>query len=314
MNNCPICNTQTTVESIAEGSAYNIYCTRCGKFEVTDSAITMFQNSEINTKPLSLSYWIRQHQTKESKVIIDLNLMRKLLINFEPPKPREQSDNLLLWIGSNVKKPDAVVIRPFNDLISIVGAVDEANVIYLSQYLNEQKYIVYKYSSTQMHAQMTFNGWDRYYELQRSNKESQLAFMAMKYGNETLDKIFNTVIKEAVDNTGFEIRILSEVKRSGLIDDKLRIEIRRSKFLIADLTDGNNGAYWEAGYAEGLGMPVIYICEKSVFDDKAKSTHFDTNHHLTVPWEDTEEGLKIFADELKATIRATLPVDAKMED
>jgi hypothetical protein len=312
MNNCPICNTPTTVESITEGSAYNIYCTRCGKFEVTDSAITMFQNSEINTKPLSLSYWIRQRQTKESKVIIDLNLMRKLLVNFEPPKPREQADNLLLWIGSNVKKPDAVIIRSFNDLISIVGAVDEANVIYLAQYLNDQKYIIYKYSSTQLHAQMTFNGWDRYYELQKSNKESRLAFMAMKFDNETLENIFNTIIKESVFKTGFDIRILSEVKRSGLIDDKLRVEIRRSKFIIADLTDDNNGAYWEAVYAEGLGMPVIYICEEDKF--REKKTHFDTNHHLTVLWKNDEKKLKIFGEELKATIRETFPSEAKMED
>ena len=38
--------------------------------------------------------------------------------------------------------------------------------------------------------------------------------------------------------------------------------IRDAKFVIADLTHDNNGAYWEAGYAEGLGKPVIYICEK----------------------------------------------------
>ena len=105
---------------------------------------------------------------------------------------------------------------------------------------------------------------------------------------------------------------MDDVNRAGLIDDKLRVEIRRSKFIISDLTDDNNGAYWEAGYAEGLSMPVIYICEEEKF--KTSKSHFDTNHHLTVLWKDDEAGLKKFTDELKATIRATFPAEAKMED
>lgn len=57
-----------------------------------------------------------------------------------------------------------------------------------------------------------------------------------------------------------------------------------TKFLLAELTHNNAGAYWEAGFAEGLGKPVIYLCRKDLFDDKSKGTHFDTNHHLTVVW------------------------------
>jgi nucleoside 2-deoxyribosyltransferase len=97
-----------------------------------------------------------------------------------------------------------------------------------------------------------------------------------------------------------------------LIDDKLRVEIRRSKFILADLTDENRGSYWEAGFAEGLGIHVIYLCEEEKF--KREKPHFDINHHLTVIWKNDEAGLKKFADELKATIRATFPAEAKMED
>jgi len=35
----------------------------------------------------------------------------------------------------------------------------------------------------------------------------------------------------------------------------------------------NPGAYWEAGYAEGLGKPVIYTCEEAKF---VEASHFDT--------------------------------------
>jgi len=78
---------------------------------------------------------------------------------------------------------------------------------------------------------------------------------------------------------------------------------------LADLTHHNKGAYWEAGFAEGLGKPVIYLCRKDVFEDKTQGTHFDTNHHLTVVWDPAD--LTDAAEKLKATIRATLPREAK---
>ncbi len=80
--------------------------------------------------------------------------------------------------------------------------------------------------------------------------------------------------------------------------------------LLADLTHDNEGAYWEAGFAEGLGKPVIYTCEREKF--KEMKTHFDTNHHLTVIWDKGDPSKA--AEELKATIRATLPDEAKLED
>ena len=57
---------------------------------------------------------------------------------------------------------------------------------------------------------------------------------------------------------------------------------------------------------------MIYLCEKSVFDDEKKRPHFDTNHCQTVVWE--EENPKECARQLKATIRVTLPGEAKQTD
>ena len=88
-------------------------------------------------------------------------------------------------------------------------------------------------------------------------------------------------------------------------------EIRNSRMMIADLTDQNRGAYWEAGFAEGLGKPVIYTCEETVFDHK-DHIHFDTSHFFCVKW--TKNNPQKAADDLKFAIRNTLPTEAKMED
>ena len=82
----------------------------------------------------------------------------------------------------------------------------------------------------------------------------------------------------------------------------MRIRIRDSVFVIADLTHDNSGAYWEASYAEGLGKPVVYICERTKFDEQR--THFDTNHCTTVLW--SEDDPDNFGNELVATLRRSL--------
>ena len=106
------------------------------------------------------------------------------------------------------------------------------------------------------------------------------------------------------------IEVLTEKQPAGLIDDQLRVALRTSRFVVADLTHGNNGAYWEAGFAEGLGRPVIYTCRKKEWDEK--KPHFDTNHLVTITWDISD--LASAAERLTATVRATLPADAKMTD
>jgi nucleoside 2-deoxyribosyltransferase len=127
-----------------------------------------------------------------------------------------------------------------------------------------------------------------------------------------LDGLYTNQLVSAVAAVGFDLKRVDENQPAGLIDDHLRVKIRQSRFLIADLTHQNRGAYWEAGYAEGLGKPVIYMCRKDVFEDKALGTHFDTNHHLTVVWDPSN--IPDFIKRLKDTIRATLPAEAVLED
>ena len=95
---------------------------------------------------------------------------------------------------------------------------------------------------------------------------------------------------------------MRDIARAGIIDNIMRAEICDAAFVVIDLTHDNSGAYWEAGYAEGLGKPVIYICEKSKFDEA--KTHFDTNYCTTVLWTASDgEG---FQDQFVATLRRSL--------
>ena len=107
--------------------------------------------------------------------------------------------------------------------------------------------------------------------------------MAMQFNDRELDSLVDNIVKPAVKkNLGYDLVNMKDVQEAGVIDNIMSMKIRNAMFVIADLTHDNNGAYWEAGYAEGLGKPVVYICEKDKFEEM--KTHFDTNHRTTITW------------------------------
>lgn len=158
-------------------------------------------------------------------------------------------------------------------------------------------------------------GWARFGRLQREGLGSRHAFMAMKFGDDQMGHAF-AAMKQAAEQAGFDLRTTADDHQTaGSIDDRMRVEIRTSRFVVCDLTHGNRGAYWEAGFAEGLGRPVFYTCRRDVLRDRAHPDHphFDTAHQLIIDW---AEGETLATDmrRLKNAIRATLPAEARLED
>lgn len=313
---CPICDLDLT-ESGSSGDSYQYRCSRCGTFQLTGTARAMLkcQFSDPDDSDRSvLSHVVRTMQARREWPLLDSNLYKQMLDLTRLPKPAEQARNLLLWLGSAAEASDAIVTVSCEALQAIVGGRRPDSVYYVANHLQNQGFLWFDRTDNAkatppLRFQMKFDGWDRYEALKNEPTDSRTAFMAMKFGDPELNEVIEKIFRPAVAQTGFELRVLTDVPKAGLIDDRLRVEIRRSRFLIADITHKNLGAYWEAGFAEGLGKPVIYTCKKEEFDIGA--SHFDTNHHLTVMWH--EDSAQV-AEDLKATIRATLPGEARLED
>jgi hypothetical protein len=89
--------------------------------------------------------------------------------------------------------------------------------------------------------------------------------MALKFRQPELDKAVEECFRPGVERAGFELRILSDQQGAGLIDNQIRASLLSARFVISDLTHGSYGAYWEAGFGEGRGIPVIYTCEKTAW-------------------------------------------------
>lgn len=255
-----------------------------------------------------VSHVIRRAQTQQKVPLLSKDFWDSTVKNVPPPSPAVQAENLILWLGSFQPIPGEHTDVEMAHR-AIVGALSDHNFFWLVDTLIKMGLLDGDLHSGGASVTLSFSGWEAYERLQReSPRQTRRAFMAMLYGEPFLDTVFVTCFKPAVARTGFDLVRLDEKPHAGLIDDRLRLEIRRSRFLIADLTRGSHGAYWEAGYAEGLGKPVIYTCKKDDFKD----AHFDTNHLHTVIWEESD--LTSAGDRLALTIRTTLPDEATLED
>jgi hypothetical protein len=313
--NCPICKRPAGIMLTDYERRARVTCPGCGTFDAILDAIARI-NAELLPR---LSYKIRKMQSSATPPMIDFDLAERLAAD-PLPSIGEQADNFLLWAGNVLRETNPAAYFPLYPpdgerlLTATIGAFDSPSawVIVqevlvrdgLSQFRND--------SGNKPEVRVTKKGWDRYEELRHSVVESRIAFMAMPFNNETLDRVFEECFKPAVAATGFELRRIIDQQKAGVIDDQMRVAIRRARFSIAELTLGNKGAYWEAGFAEGLNRPVIYTCERSYFDNEKTKPHFDINHCSTVIWKEDE--LDKATDELKARIRATLPDEAKITD
>jgi hypothetical protein len=255
-----------------------------------------------------LAHYLRRMQRAEQCPTLNSNVAKKILESAELPSPFEQSDNLLRLVAELVDGPGETITISYPLHQFIVGAKTEEGVKFLINALIEKGLLIgtAEYLSAQG-VTPTLNGWQRYDELRRGIPAGRKAFMATHFGDPELNDVIERCFRPAVLQAGFTLFRLDDEPKAGSIDDRLRVEIQTSRFMIAGLTHANNGAYWEAGYAEGLQKPVMYTCRSDVFD----KIHFDTSHLLTVKW--SRDDLEGAGERLKATIRATLP-DAKRTD
>jgi nucleoside 2-deoxyribosyltransferase len=115
------------------------------------------------------------------------------------------------------------------------------------------------------------------------NFNSEKCFVAMWFSNET-KKAWDNAIKISIERAGYIPVRIDELEHIENIVDKIISEIRTSKFIIVDLTGDRGGVYFEAGFAYGLNLPVIYTCK----EDSLENVHFDLKQQNMILWNDAE--------------------------
>ena len=163
-------------------------------------------------------------------------------------------------------------------------SITPREVEYLLEYLVEQRWAQRAY---EQYYTVTMNGHRVIAEV-RANPDSTQVFVAMWFG-EALNTVYNRGFAPAILRAGYKPMRIDQKPDVNKIDDEIIAEIRRSRFLVADFTQGEDGArggvYFEAGFAFGLGIPVVYTCREDAID----KIHFDTRQYHHTAWKDSAD-------------------------
>lgn len=148
---------------------------------------------------------------------------------------------------------------------------------------------------------IAIKGWKRISELTGSYSIQDYGFIAMSFDPsvEYIQKAF----KEAINQAGYEPRIIKDKEHNNYIMPEIFHEIEQSKFIVVDITKPNYGAYYEAGYAQALGKEVIVCCKEDVFKDEDTRPHFDIVQKSMILWTDVNDLIFRLKRRIEATVK-----------
>lgn len=238
--------------------------------------------------------------------------------NWYPKTFAEKIDRILLYFGDHIKHVGESLTLKKEELYSVLFVdrfdydqfgkpVERGNGALKSQadfmlnYLKDQSYIKsltsanwWNTSGDEINLQVLPTCYARIDLLQKNNTHGKDAFVAMKFGDDTIK--LREAIHEGIKNAGYKPILIDEVEHNEFIIPELLKHIKDSKFVVVDLTHQNNGAYFEEGYALGLGKPVIQLCKSTT------KLHFDVAQKNTIMWETEEDIPERLEKRIKATI------------
>lgn len=318
---CPICNdgfkTACEAESMPSDKE-RFFCDYCGIFDVTNSLLHTAAFNALDGATASIISYLIASRGEESDEIPVLNASwfedRVPTISF--PTVLEQANNLIRYIGKRVLSNRSHIRKLQIGAFPACGFPNPNQGEKILVELKQKKLITVLINkggiqsgsevitwNTISEVDLTLDGWRQYEELDKKRDHSSFVFLALSFNNKDLDKIKPRISEAIFEKLGLKLFDMREMARSGVIDNVMREQISASRAVLSDLSDDNFGAYWEAGYAEGLGKPVIYLCEKSKWE--AKKTHFDTAHMTTELW-GSDIPVEKFLENLVATLHRSI--------
>lgn len=288
-NICKICESVGTEHALlpTKVDIYGVVCPKCGYYQISDSFIE--SETTISREDFLLfSGYLRLNSSRENSITITSEFYDKIpeiVSPFKKMPVSEKVNNLLKYIYSSTTKVLGEVHISVNEIHRFyLRAPGDLNTIL--EYLKERKLIRWSEKEGTYRCLLTIEGWERYEQIKNeiTNINSKQVFVAMSF-DESSKNIYGEAIKPAAEECGFDAVRVDSREHNEKICDRIIGEINKSRFVIADFTQNKHGVYFEAGYALGLKIPVIWTCSGNEVDD----LHFDTRQYNHISWKDFKD-------------------------
>ena len=160
----------------------------------------------------------------------------------QPLAVHERTDRLLKYIAQQSGTVAARVWVSDDTLAAYAWSESTtwAEVDYYMSYLKAMGWVQGMNTQSAHQAQISVAGYGRIAE-QATNVDFSQAFVAMWF-DPSLTNSFEDGIRPAIEEAGFSALRIDQKEHVNRIDDEIIAEIRRSRFLVADFTQGPDGA------------------------------------------------------------------------
>lgn len=172
---------------------------------------------------------------------------------------------------------------------------------WLFQVLGQNGWVSPQIHTSGFDAVVDIGGYERLEAISNRILPLTQGFVAMWFDSSVRD-IYDDGIAPAIRDAGYIPMRIDRKEHNNKIDDEIIAEIRRSRFLIADFTYGDGGprggVYYEAGFAHGLSIPVIFTVRADLID----RIHFDTRQYGHILWSQPDDLRAQLKNRISATI------------
>ena len=280
-----------------------IDCLTCGKYYITDSAERCTDDEKVKEELYLVSAITRQRS--ENKDAEPFLVTKEILTNeaefqaeFLSKAPKSVLGKALLlsqYIARKSSHPgDEVTINLQQDY-PICFCKNAKELIFYINHTEDSGDIKRVRPGNVL--SLTPKGWQKVESMARPNLQSRQAFVAMWF-DESLNEIFTKGIAPLEEDTGFKMYRVDQEPFNEKICDRIIADIRKCRFFVADITGLRRAVFFEAGYAMGLGLPVIFTCRKGT---RIKGG-FDTRQYNHIVWKNAEDLKSKLKDRILATI------------
>ena len=307
---CPFCNSPSKL-FLSGADVEDHECTRCGRFLISGTISAHLGGISLTQIQIAnISGWIRMNDNPEI-LSDDLDYIK----NLRTPTLGEKAEKFLRYcqkISPIVGEPVKFDIARLNHTYSRMKFFNEVNeeekkilydssketFILLAQTWTmnpkELSYIIKEYlvnekgflkSSVDNSLLIQPKGWEYMEKFTQLNVDQNIGFVAMWF-NKKLNTLYDEIIAPAILEAGFNPLRIDRKEHNNKIDDEILVSIQKSRFVVADFTGQRGGVYFEAGYAMGLNIPVIWLCNK----EEMENVHFDNRQYNFILWHEDEIG------------------------
>jgi nucleoside 2-deoxyribosyltransferase len=296
MGKCPICDSGMYPmhrDPTFMGGSFKVECRQCGHYLMSDSAHSELRRLDLNRG--LLCGWIRRQVDAGKRVILDEAQVREVA-TLPTPTFTERVEGYLLAASKKANKLDDPFPYVEPEMRAAAYCTSGGELQTIVNYLRQQRYLAPVEPGAGV-ARLLPEGHMACDELRAKRTASSQGFIAMWF-DASMEEARKIGLEPGIRAAGYKPHRVDDVHHIDQISDRIIAEIRRSRFLVADLTGHRQGVYYEAGFARGLDKPVFYSCR----DDDKEKIHFDIRQFNCIMWKDCAELMSQLRDRIEAVI------------